>query len=223
MSKPSAKKAAFGRGRSEREYGRPRGNKQRRRLILILCEGSRTEPNYFSALKQAYREHLRDSGTQLTVIPGGEDRTSPTRLLNSAETEAGKNDIDTRAGDQVWCVFDTESSRPPDWLTRLLATPHKLRASLAISNPAFEYWYLLHFEQTDRPFMGVEELFDYLRKHIPRYDKNMAAFQCLGAQTTRALQNAEALRGQNGWSNCPNPSTSVDLLVRVITGATVAP
>jgi hypothetical protein len=222
VSKPPAKKSALSKGRTGREYGRPTNTRQPRRLILILCEGSETERNYFIALRQAYQEPLRVAGVQVKVIPGGEDCTDPGNLLASAKDESKKHDIDTNAGDRVWCVFDMEK-RSYESLKTDITTAQNRGLYFAISNPAFEYWYLLHFVRTDRPFADASELINELRKHLPHYNKNMAAFQCLGAQTSRALKNAEELHKQNGWSNCPNPSTGVDALVREIVNPTVAP
>jgi hypothetical protein len=210
--KPSGRKALFDKGRRERDYGRPPVTRAPQRLILILCEGSQTEPNYLNALKAARR--LRT--VQVRVIPGGEGMTDPLNLVKAAQRE--KRDADCNEDDQVWCVFDTEGKESGRSLedARDCARTHGL--CLAVSNPAFEYWYLLHFEATDRPFHDANEVVAALRQHVPRYDKDMAVFACLGDKTDTALANAQQLRARDEqrWQCWGNPSTGVDLLVQEI-------
>ena len=68
IRKPSGRHP-FGSGRKEISYRRHRGSRSPERVILILCEGSKTEPQYFRHFKAANR--LRT--VQIEVIPGGED------------------------------------------------------------------------------------------------------------------------------------------------------
>ena len=211
IRKPSGRHP-FGSGRKEISYRRHRGSRSPERVILILCEGSKTEPQYFRHFKAANR--LRT--IPIEVIPGGEDLTDPIRLLEAAKKARVDHDCD-QEHDRVWCVFDAERKGTHD-LERVIRYARGNRLLLAISNPAFEYWCLLHYECTDRLFVNALEVIAALRQHIPRYDKSMDIYQCLGERTAQALGNAGLLRKRGGqdWSGCPNPSTGVDQLVQEI-------
>jgi hypothetical protein len=62
--------------------------------FLIVCEGEKTEPYYFSS--------FRVPKAVVAVRGGAKD---PTRLVNTAYKLAKEDDYD-----QVWCVFVREAS-----------------------------------------------------------------------------------------------------------------
>ena len=43
---------------------------------------------------------------------------------------------------------------------------------LVVNNPCLEYWYLLHFKQTDRYYRTYAEIKKDLTKYLPGYEKN---------------------------------------------------
>jgi len=83
---------------------------------------------------------------------------------------------------------------------------------LAISTPAFEFWYVLHFEFTTRPFDNGANLKEYLKRHIPNYYEAMDVFDYLINSTKTAIKNAKKINEikDNRFSN---PSTYVHLVV----------
>lgn len=211
--KPSGRKGAFGAERSESSYRRQAGDR-RPLTILIVCEGKETERRYFEGLRVAFR--VRE--VTVKVVPGSDGRSSPAQILDAALQHKKEHDLDLAAGDEAWCVFDTEQEGTHPNLQDVMARAVRARVQLAISNPAFEYWYLLHYECTDRAFTDAAEVFDRLCRHLPQYTKTMNAFACVKDQTETALANAETLRKRADvdWEQCPNPSTGVDRLVQRI-------
>lgn len=98
-------------------------------IILIVCEGERTEPNYFNQFEVAsVKIEARGIG----------DNTE--RLVEYAIEESKKNDYD-----QVWCVFDKDSF-PNDNFNRAVELAQNNKFGIAYSNESFELWYILHFE-----------------------------------------------------------------------------
>ncbi len=88
---------------------------------------------------------------------------------------------------------------------------------LAVSNPAFEFWYILHFECTTRPFSGGKELKNYLKRYyLPDYQPSMEVFGRLVGLIQTAIQNAESVLESHPQDDqrFPNPSTWVHLLVK---------
>lgn len=93
-----------------------------------------TEPAYIEALKQL--DQIRRSATIRVEVrrPHG----VPFSLVKAAVKHVGNEEID-----QVWCVFDVESPPHPNLVEAVaLAERHDVR--LAVSNPCFELWLLLH-------------------------------------------------------------------------------
>ena len=168
--------------------------------MLIVCEGSKTEPNYFRSFRVSKVLDLDVKGL-------GENTLS--LVERAIELKAGK------AYDQVWCVFDKDSF-PNDNFDNAINRAESQGIKVAYSNEAFEIWYLLHFNYHNTPIPRNEychRLSDLLGR---KYEKNDLCMygQLLGFQG-RAIQNAHKL-----LSTCyerskakNNPSTTVHLLV----------
>lgn len=105
------------------------GKKEQLPIIFIVCEGERTEPNYFDQFEV----------TNITIDPRGiGDNTI--RLVKYAINESKRNDYD-----QVWCVFDKDSF-PKDNFNNAVQLAQNNDFGIAYSNESFELWYILHFE-----------------------------------------------------------------------------
>lgn len=199
---------SFGQPRSINDYRRNRGIRSPGKVIVIVCEGQETEPNYFGALRQKFRL----STLNVKVVA---DQGAPISVVNCAIDEKKKIDEPT---DEVWCIFDTENPNENPSLRVAIDKARKARINLAISNPAFEYWYFIHFEQSNRPFANGQAMKRALKTHIPDYDENANVFSILDERTQMAMDNAEVLRKRSSesWDIFPNPSTGVDKLVTEI-------
>lgn len=139
--------------------------------ITIVCEGSRTEPQYFGQLKQ-----LRRLRTVRVVSATPSDLTGVKRAVREAVILA-------LGSDEVWCVVDDDERREDiaslrEYLKRIQARKPSVRVCLALSMPCFEYWLLLHFEYTTRAFLGTpgrsacRRVISELKRHLPDYEKN---------------------------------------------------
>lgn len=92
----------------------------------------------------------------LKVVPASCD-ASPTAVVERAirELKELKSDGQLESGDAVWALLDLESSRDE----RERARKEKKRAEgssirVALSDPCFEVWTLLHFEDTGKRFLN---------------------------------------------------------------------
>jgi hypothetical protein len=110
-------------------YERKIDTKEVRQRFLIVCEGEKTEPNYF--------RNFRVPGKVYCDVRGfGYNTVSLVRKT----IELREQD----EYDQVWCVFDRDSFPAQDFNNAIaLADRNSIR--VAYSNEAFELWYLLHF------------------------------------------------------------------------------
>jgi hypothetical protein len=207
------------RGRSVRDYRRVEGTRQPRPAILIVCEGAATEPQYFKGLIEEWK--LKTS-VDIEVVGAGKQHITLVRRAIQLRDEREQADRKAkRAGqlakpayDEVWCVFDAEGDEAREAIARAVAMANDEGFKLAISNPAFEYWLLLHFEPTTRPFHTPRELRQKLKEHIPDYDKHLD-FAILRSNIDAAIANAKAASTQVS-DDFPNPSTGVHELVAAL-------
>ena len=68
-------------------------------MVLIVCEGEKTEPNYFKALIDDFQLN-----TANVVVGKNTDGSSPKSIVNFALKEYRKE----REYDRVYCVFDKD-------------------------------------------------------------------------------------------------------------------
>ena len=209
------------RGRIEKRGQRHRKVKP---VILIVTEGSQTEPKYFA--------HYRNRQTNIDIrvvgsrSSGGE--TDYLSLLRKAVEYQNKNEISVSDGDAVWVVADADVNyNNPDPIAakdHLLSKARKMAESkgihIAISNPCFEFWYLLHFQYTTKFLRDYPAAKSALTAYLPDYEKTDDVYTKLSEHTTDAIQNAKRVEQyhiQNG-DNKPfgiavNPFTDIYQLV----------
>ena len=121
--------------------------------------------------------------------------------------------------DDVWCLFDVENPSSNLHFNSAVTDAREKGFELAISNPAFEFWYLLRFQDTDRPFENASVCVEVLKKEwIPDFDKDCNVLPILYEHTNTAIQRAarilENSPGQD--TEFPNPSTTVFRLVEIL-------
>ena len=159
----------FRRGRNRAyQLKRVRTERLEKKLFLIICEGAKTERGYFFNLESAIK-----TGATLK-IPKTKDRSSPqdllvdmTRSLQEYETEIKKT-----LG-EAWIVLDKDNWEPDQLEMIYNWAKEKKHYNVAISNPKFEYWLILHYECGTKPGAKRKESCEsYLkRKYIPTYKK----------------------------------------------------
>jgi len=95
--------------------------------------------------------------------------------------------------EEVWCVFDREAANEPPNFPAAINRADREHLALAVSNPCFEYWYLLHERETDRPFQDANEVVEALRNPecLPTYQKNHDVFELILEYREQALERAD--------------------------------
>jgi hypothetical protein len=108
--------------------------KLEKKSFLIVCEGENTEPSYFNKFKLS-------TATVKAIGEGYNTLSLVNRTIEIVEEEKAKG----RIYDFVWCVFDRDSFSAKafnDAIRQADANGY----FVAYSNQAFEYWFILHFE-----------------------------------------------------------------------------
>ncbi len=126
-------------------------------------------------------------------------------------------------GDQLWCVFDCDDNKDSE-LQVALSYAKKQGYKIAFSNPAFEYWYLLHFEKRNGYLKDSATAIDILKNkgYLENYEKSADVFTKLQEKQPKAIQYAkervEQLTKNNMDVICrdSNPVTTVYELVEFL-------
>ncbi len=117
--------------------------KSKRRFFLIVCEGEKTEPNYFESLKDDLPKGVLDV-CDFKIVGTGNNTTS---LVKKAMELRSEWQIQTnRTIDKLWIVFDKDSFTEQSFNSAIqTCIANRPEVDCAWTNEAFELWYLLHF------------------------------------------------------------------------------
>jgi RloB-like protein len=192
------KKQENSRGYSPRKVN----TREPRQRFLIVCEGTKTEPNYFRGFR------VPKNVVEIEIKGLGEN---PSNLVNSAQELSVQEEYD-----QIWCVFDRDDW-PPEDFNNAIQNADRKDFKVAYSNEAFDLWYVLHFELLNTA-IPRSDYTQKLSKHLGRkYQKNSETmYDELLSKQSVAIRNATNLLKQYASSNPgkDNPSTTVHLLVQ---------
>jgi hypothetical protein len=169
--------------------------------FLIVCEGERTEPNYFN------RFRVPKEVVVVNVLGFGYNTL---RLVEKALELMKDKDYD-----QVWCVFDRDSFPAQDF-NEAISLAGRRGIKVAYSNEAFELWYLLHFHFYQTGITRVDYIERLSNLIGIKYQKNSGnIYDLLEKRQEEAINNARRLLAL--YNPCrpaqDNPSTTVHLLV----------
>ena len=117
--------------------------KSKRKFYLIVCEGEKTEPNYFESLKSS----LPKGVLELTNIDIDGTGMNTLSIIEEAKKLRVKYEEKyLRKIDNVWAVFDRDSFPSINFNNAINKGENtNPKINCAWSNEAFELWYLLHF------------------------------------------------------------------------------
>ena len=196
--------------RRRRFGGRRRSERQYRKLFVIAVEGAKTERQYFAILKSRHRHSV----VQVELLRGKHD-SSPSGVLKRMENRLRQEQL--KASDEAWLVIDRDQ-----WPNRQLVELHawsqgRGNYGFALSNPKFEYWLLLHFEDgTD--IRTSRQCSDRLRRHIPSYDKGINIDEITPNGIENAIRRAKARDKPPcvDWPRAPGGTTVYKLIENII-------
>jgi hypothetical protein len=167
--------------------------------IRLLCEGLKTEPNYFNGYFKAKGFH------QPNMASKPKDH-SPKGVAKAAKEEyfKAKNQLKIpEAQIFIWAVFDRDGHVGiPEAIDILRGTP----VGIAFSNVCFEYWILLHYENTSKAFPDCDAIKSYIHQHHDKeYDKGNDHYGRLKDKIPTAISRAQQLaRNQNLYATRPD-------------------
>jgi hypothetical protein len=189
---------------------RKENEKEEKSVIFIICEGEKTEINYFKSFQKEHKMtnlHIEKSqygNTPMNIVQHGKEKYRDT-------------DCDT-----VYCVFDKDEHA--DYCKAVTHINNGREPLISITSvPCFEYWFLLHFCETDRPYKktgkksAAELLIKDLKKYIPKYKKNAEdMYSILREYMQIAIERAKKIDEQQKKAGTDDPSTKVHLLIEAL-------
>ena len=180
---------------------RRKPSREPRIRLLVVCGGRRTEPAYLYGLRH-------DNRNPAVIVKVATCPQDPYRVIEYAKklrTQGGED------FDQVWCVLDVDQF---DY-TRALATAKRDNINLAISNPCFETWLLLHHVDLTASVRDAGAAVELLRQVIPGYDKAALDFSDFAGSVTLAVKRAKRLSSDESPLG-GNPSSGMWRLAEII-------
>lgn len=177
--------------------------------MVIFCEGVKSEADYINGLKRL-PEIRRNTAINIEIDP---DQGAPLTLVERAIDRLGDDEMD-----ECWCIFDVEWPQNHPNLPRALQRARDHGVNLAISNPCFELWLLLHFEE-QTAFLETCHAERRSRHLEGRTGKGIDAARYMPSRAI-AAERAKALARRHAANDTcfprDNPSSTVYLLLDAI-------
>lgn len=188
--------------------------------VLIVCEGSKTEPNY---LRELIAHHQLSSANVQIVGDGG---AAPISVVDYAIAQFEKDPDYNR----VFCVFDRDEhasfdaavQRVRDKALQRRDGRRKLgpaRFEAITSIPCFEYWILLHFQYTTATMPRFVDVEPRMRAFPALAGYNKGATGLFGrtqALLQVALDHADRANRAALGNGSSNPTTQMPTLIRYL-------
>jgi RloB-like protein len=199
-----------------RRPGRREPFRDPRPTVLVVCEGSETEKQYLEKFALHHKnarikvEVANETGVPFSLVEFAK------KYKREIEKKAKRQMDQNIAYDSVWCVFDVdEHPRIPD--AKIMAAAHDI--NLAISNPCFELWLILHLRESPG-MQHRHHMQDFLETLDPGYDKDVKHIDFRRyvpgyEQAVRRAGRLDALALEVGTPG-HNPTTNVYELTELI-------
>lgn len=180
--------------------------------LLIVCEGGKTEPNYFHGLRRAH--NLSSTNVEI-ARPGKND---PIGIVEYADKRLNETDFD-----RAYCVFDRNGHVGFDSALAKVAKSingKNGRLHAIPSVPCFEIWILLHFIYSAAPFTGTgsqsacDKVIAKVKEYLPEYHKGQESiYDLLDSTVAQGIVNARRLENENAKTGSLNPATQMHQVV----------
>lgn len=131
----------------------------------------------------------------------------PYPLVQAAAARTRDDEVD-----EVWCFIDVEAPTPHPRLSDAFALADRSGVRLAVSNPCFELWIVLHERDWTRPATSTADMVTQAQK-LAAYDGKHLDTDSLLASRHEAARRAHALARRHATDGTvsphDNPSTGV--------------
>lgn len=208
-------KSSRGHSSKSRPLRRKSEDRAPRRTFLVFCEGIVTEPLYLRALE---RELAREMNAPVRLEISKDSGAVPLTLVTRAARARARSDNKWGEIDEVWCIFDVEWPQNHPNLKEARALAERNDVKVAVSNPCFELWMLLHFQDQTASLdtISAERL---LRTYDSTEGKGLDGSMYMprrGEAAHRARLLAKRHKGDDSKFPDDNPSSGMYLFLNAI-------
>lgn len=126
----------LGRRHQGKSLKRSTESRQELRTVVVFTEGKNSEPDYVNALKKLPHV-VANVALSIEIFP---QHGVPLTLVQMAKAQKREGEID-----ECWCIFDIEWPENHPNLKEAVDQARANGINLAISNPCFELWLILHY------------------------------------------------------------------------------
>lgn len=207
------------RARREEDLKRRKASREPYDRVLIVCEGLKTEPNYLGELI----DDLKLNTANISV--DGSCGSSPKSVLEHAEKFFQQEKKKGDSYDRIFCVFDKDSHGVHYDNTIEKIKNHSTKDIFQAINsiPCFEYFLLLHFEYTEKPYYPKQNksvcdcVIQDLWTHIPQYAKaNTGLYDLTKDKLQTAIGHCKRALDSAQKTATDNPTTQMHHLVEYL-------
>lgn len=204
--------------RSEKELARHKAKKAPYETIFIVCEDSKSLPNYLNEIIKYFR--LNTANVRIIPSKGSAPISVVEHSIEIARTTPGI--------DRIVCIFDRDKHESYQRAIKKL-NDHKSNPEdkskpvyqTIVSTPCYEIWLLLHFSYTTKAYSSSgkksasENVTSDLEKKLPLYNKKTVKhwFNDLIDKLDTAIKHAKQLQEHNDKTNSINPATNIHELI----------
>jgi len=175
-------------------------------LIVIASEDTHAVERYF--------DRFKPRRVQFRFLPTEGGKSSPVAIAE--RLDAYKAEFQIGTGDELWYCGDIDHWAEDNHRANLnvvISHCHAHGYAVALSNPCFELWLLLHFEESPRASSNCSAVCERLRAVAGGYSKaNGCVAEITEARVRQAIARAEAGDTEPGLPN--NPATQVHRIVK---------
>lgn len=155
--------------------------------LLIVCEDGKSSKFYFESFKRDEKLKRHLASVSIEVVQPKDH--SPVGLVTDAKIKKQKAKKDRNPYDEIWIVLDKDYHAN---IEKAFDMAYANKFKIALSVICFEYWILLHFEKTNRPFRKCADIISYIRKnHHPEYLKQENTYYNLKDKVGIAINNGK--------------------------------
>ena len=197
----------------DRTSGAPRDTS----IVVIACEDTHAVKQYFSK--------FRTRRVQYNILPTVDGDSSPRAVLERLDFY--RSEFATEEHDELWICIDADHwirGQHQREFSQMLQECRSKGYGVAISNPCFEVWLLMHFAEVDdslllellgeepsgvvtddqRSSFRCDKFEARLRQAAGGYNKsNVARLRLTAEQVLQATERARRLDGIGDVPNCP--------------------
>ncbi len=127
--------------RERHEFFRESNTNEKERIVVLAFEGNITEEKYFEEFRKS--DKFNDDLIYLHLLTRQEEdtRSAPKQVFEQLKKEA-RDEYNFGSKDELWMIIDTDRWKNIPQIVEACKKQNNM--FVAVSNPCFEFWLLLH-------------------------------------------------------------------------------